>query len=187
MLLYGEAVNRSSNQAGGTRNLPNAWLVAPRAEGYVKPESVPDSIVIPENALGEIRDYESECDEETEERMYTFAWVFAKAYYGYFGTKWYERHYPDLSQYVAPDCELRERMDLALMDRDWVNTWATDVNALTLDGAYSNGDGTFDILVTMDVYEKSAYWNYDASGLQLRITVIEAPEARLGFLAVATY
>ena len=81
----------------------------------------------------------------------------------------------------------RNAMDLALMDRDWVNTWATDVNALTLDGAYSNGDGTFDILVTMDVYEKSAYWNYDASGLQLRITVVEAPETSLGFLAVATY
>ena len=61
------------------------------------------------------------------------------------------------------------------------------MNALTLDGAYSNGDGTYDILVTIDLYEHSAYWNYDAAGLKLRITVVEAPEARLGFLAVATY
>jgi exopolysaccharide biosynthesis protein len=187
MIYRGEPVNRSANKAAGTRDMPDAWLVSPLPEDYVRPEGVPDSVSIPENILGAGKEYVAACDDETLERMYTFAWVFAKAYYGYFGTKWYEKHYPDLAQYVAPECELRERMDLALMDRDWVNTWATDVNALTLDGAYSNGDGTFDILVTMDVYEKSAYWNYDASGLQLRITVIEAPEARVGFLAVATY
>ena len=54
-------------------------------------------------------------------------------------------------------------------------------------GAYANGDGTYDILVTSDIHEYSDYWNYDAPGTPLRITVVEAPETPYGYLAVATY
>ena len=54
MYFYGEAVNRFANKAGGTRDLPDAWLVNPLPEGYVRPEGVPESISLPENALGEI-------------------------------------------------------------------------------------------------------------------------------------
>ncbi len=188
MLLYGEAVNRSSNQAGGTRVLPNAWLVAPLPEDYVKPAGTPDSIVIPENALGEVREYEAEItDEETLERLYTFSWVFCTAYYGYFGTQWYDRHYPDLSQYVAQDCELRERMDLAAMDRAWVNTRMNEVQKLSVDAVYLNSDGSYDVYVTLDLLEQSPYWKYKAADAKLRITVMPAPEMPLGFLALATY
>jgi exopolysaccharide biosynthesis protein len=187
MYYRGEAVNRSANQAAGTRSLPDAWLVSPLPADYVKPESVPDSVVIPDNALGEKREYVSACDEETCQRMYQFSLAFLEAYYGYFGTQWADRHYPDLLRYVAEDCDLRYRADLALMDRKWVNTWGNTVSNVVLDGAYSNGDGTYDILLTLDVLEQSAYWKYRAEGIQLRITVVEAPETTFGFLATATY
>ena len=107
--------------------------------------------------------------------------------YGYFGTPYYERHYSDLLQYVAKDCDLRYRADLALMDRGWVNTWNTEPTKIVVNGAYSNGDGTYDILITVDVIERSAYWTYEGKEIPVRITVVEAPERPLGFLALATY
>ncbi|MBR3475098.1 MAG: phosphodiester glycosidase family protein [Oscillospiraceae bacterium] len=187
MYYDGQAVNRSSNQAGGTRYLPDAWLVSALPEDYVRPEGVPTSVAIPENALGEVKHYVGECDDETKERMYTFAWVFTKAYYGYFGTPYYERHYSDMLQYVAQDCELRDRAKLALMDRKWVNTWGTEPANIVVDGAYINEDGSYDILITLDVIERSAYWNYEAKGIQLRITVVDAPSLPYGFLVTNTY
>ena len=42
-------------------------------------------------------------------------------------------------------------MELALMDRMWVNTWRTDANNMVLNGAYANGDGTYDIVITSDI------------------------------------
>ena len=187
MYFAGQAVNRSSNQAGGTRNLPDAWLVQALPDHYVKPAGVADSIVLPENMLGEEKEYESACDPDTSNRMYEFARVFAEAYYGYFGTKNADYYYPTLLQYVAQDCDLRHRVDLALMDRMWVNTWRTEATNLVLDGAYSNGDGTYDIVITSDIYEYSDYWNYEAPGTTLRITVVEAPESAYGYLATAVY
>ena len=187
MYFDGEAVNRSSNQAGGTRNLPDAWLVSPLPDHYVKPEGVADSIVLPENPLGEEKEYAYACDQDTCDRMYEFACAFAEAYYNYFGTKNADYCYPTLLQYVAPDCDLRSRMDLALMDRMWVNTWRTEATNLVLNGAYSNGDGTYDLVITSDVNEYSDYWNYEAPGTTLRITVVEAPESAYGYLATEVY
>ena len=57
----------------------------------------------------------------------------------------------------------------------------------TLDGAYVNADGSYDIVVTSDIYEYSNYWNFEAPNTTLRITVIEAPGTVGGFLATATY
>jgi len=187
MYFEGQAVNRSANQAAGTRNLPDAWLVNPLPEDYSKPEDVPEYIVLPENPLGEQKEYASVCDEETANRLYEFACVFLEAYYGYFGTSNADYYYPTLLQYVAQDSELRYRMDLALMDRIWVNTWRTAAENIVLDGAYSNGDGSYDIIVTSDIYEQSNYWNYEAPGTTLRITVIESPDAPYGYLATASY
>lgn len=185
MYYNGEAVNRSSNQAGGTRNLPDAWLVHALPDNYTRPEGVPDQIVLPENPLGEKKEYESACDQETCDRMYELACAFMEAYYGYFGTKNSDYYYPTMMQYVAPDCELRTRADLALLDRLWVNTWRTQASNIVLDGAYSNGDGSYDILVRSDVYEYSDYWNYEALGTPLRITVVEAPETAYGYLVTS--
>lgn len=187
MYFDGQAVNRSANQAGGTRYLPDAWLVNAVPEDYVRPEGVPEYIVLPENALGEVKEYEYECDQETAYRMYDFACAFAYGYYGYFGTRNSDYFYPTLGRHVAQDCELRERMDLALMDRLWVNTWNTEAKNIALVGAYSNGDGSFDIIIESDIYEYSTYWNYEALGTRLIITVVEAPEADYGYLAVSTY
>ena len=83
--------------------------------------------------------------------------------------------------------DLRNRMDLALMDRAWVNTWRTTASNLVLNGAYANGDGTYDIIVTSDVFEYSDYWNFEAPGTTLRITVTESPGSAYGYLATATY
>ena len=94
---------------------------------------------------------------------------------------------PTLLQYVAADSDLRWRMDLALMDRIWVNTWRTAAENIVLNGAYSNGDGTYDIIITSDIFEQSNYWNYEAPGTTLRITVVEAPDAPYGYLVTATY
>lgn len=187
MIYRGEPVNRSANKAAGTRDMPDAWLVSPLPEDYVRPEGVPDSVSIPENILGEGKEYVAACDDETLERMYTFAWVFTKAYYGYFGTPYYERHYSDLLQYVAQDCDLRRRADLALMDRKWVNTWNTEPTLITLEGAYVNPDGSYDMFLTLDVIERSAYWTYEAKDIKLRITVVDAPKLPYGFLATDTY
>ena len=187
MIFNGQAVNRSSNQAGGTRNLPDAWLVHALPENYVKPEGVAEYIVLPENALGEVKEYESSCDQATSERMYEFACAFAEAYYGYFGTKNADYYYPALMQYVAQDCDLRDRATLALMDRTWVNTWRTEALNIVLDGAYSNGDGSYDIVIRSDIYEYSDYWNYEAPGTELRITVVEAPGTAYGCLATEVY
>lgn len=187
MYFAGQIVNRSSNQASGTRNLPDAWLVSPLPENYVRPDSVPDQIHLPNNALGEVKEYESVCDPETSERMFKFACEFVQAYYGYFGTKNSDYYYPTMLEYVAPECELRSIMDLALMDRMWVNTWKTTANNIILNGVYANGDGTYDVIITSDVYEQSNYWNYEAPGTTLRITLMEAPERSRGYLVTATY
>ena len=187
MYFNGEAVNRSSNQAGGTRNLPDAWLVNPLPSGYVRPEGVPEYIVLPENPLGEVKEYASACDAETSSRMYEFACAFAEAYYGYFGTKNADYFYPTLLQYVVPGSDLQHRAELALMDRTWVNTWRTEASNITLTGAYSNGDGSYDILISSDIYEYSDYWNYEAPGTPLRLTVVEAPDTAYGYLATAVY
>ena len=187
MYAYGQAVNRSANQAGGTRNLPDAWLVNPLPAGYVKPDTVPNRIILPENPLGEVKEYAYPCEPETAARMFEFAKAFAEAYYGYFGTSNADYYYPTLLQYVLPESELRYRVELALMDRMWVNTWRTDANNMVLNGAYANGDGTYDIVITSDIAEFSNYWNYEAPGTTLRITVVEEPTAPLGFLAVSTY
>ena len=187
MYYNGEAMNRSANQAGGTRNLPDAWLVSPLPDGYVRPADVPERIVLPENPLGEVKTYAGECDPELSERLFQFASVFTEAYYGYFGTANADYYYPTVLQYVAEDSDLRWRIDLGLGDRMWVNTWKTDAANLVFNGAYDNGDGSYDIIVTSDIYEYSNYWNYEAPGTTLRITVVEAPESVGGFLATATY
>lgn len=187
MYFDGKAVNRSANQAGGTRYLPDAWLVNALPEDYVRPEGVPEFIVLPENTLGEQKEYEFECDQETAYRMYDFACAFAYAYYGYFGTKNSDYFYPTLKQFVVEGSELHERMDLALMDRLWVNTWNTEAKNIGLVGAYANADGSYDIIIESDIFEYSTYWNYEALGTRLRITVVEAPESGYGYLATATY
>ena len=86
MYFGGQIVNRSANQAGGTRNLPDAWLVNPLPADYVRPAGVPERIVLPENPLGENKEYLTPCDPETSARLYEFAALFADKYYGYFGT-----------------------------------------------------------------------------------------------------
>ena len=69
----------------------------------------------------------------------------------------------------------------------WVNTWGTDVTNITLKGAWDNGDGTYDVVITSDIYEHADYWNYDAPGTELRITIYEDPEAYYGYLVTSTY
>ena len=187
MYFDGRAVNRSANQAAGTRYLPDAWLVDALPDNYIRPAGVADHIVLPDNPLGEEKEYASTCDQETSAQMYEFACVFAEAYYGYFGTQNADYYYPTLLQYVAQDCDLRTRVDLALMDRMWVNTWRTNAENIVLNGAYANGDGTYDIVITSDIYEYSDYWSYEAPGTTLRITVVEAPDTAYGYLARATF
>ena len=148
---------------------------------------MPERIVLPESPLGEVKEYAGECDPELSERLFQFASAFTEAYYGYFGTANADYYYPTVLQYVAEDSDLRWRIDLGLGDRMWVNTWKTDAANLVFNGAYDNGDGSYDIIVTSDIYEYSNYWNYEAPGTTLRITVVEAPESVGGFLATATY
>ncbi len=119
--------------------------------------------------------------------MLEFAHAFTEAYYGYFGTRNADYYYPTLGQYVAQSCALRQQMDLALMDRMWVNTWRTEAQNLTLDGAYVNADGSYDLLLRADVYEYADYWNYEALGNTLRVTLVDAPESAYGYLATAVY
>ena len=42
-------------------------------------------------------------------------------------------------------------------------------------------------MITSDIYEYSNYWNYEAPGTTLRITVVEDPSAPYGWLAISTY
>ena len=77
-------------------------------------------------------------------------------------------------------------MDITLLDQTLSTPTATTVENLVFNGAYDNGDGTYDILVTSDITEYATYWTYEAPGTPLRITVTEAPEFYLGYLAIAT-
>ena len=187
MYYDGRVINRSANQAGGTRYLPDAWLVSPLPENYEKSADVPDSVLLPDNSLGEKKEYKSACDPETAGKLFAFASSFAERYYGYFGSRNADYYYPYLLRYAAPDSDLRYRADLALLDRMWVNTWGTDVTNITLKGAWDNGDGTYDVVITSDIYEHADYWNYDAPGTELRITIYEDPEAYYGYLVTSTY
>ena len=186
MDLYGEAVNRSSNQAGGTRYLPDAWLVNPLPDGYVKPESVPDYIVLPENPLGEVKEYAYSCDEATSAQLFDFACSFAGTYYAYFGTMNRDYYYGTLRQLVVPDSPLQERIDDVYWDQ-WINTYQTVASNISFEGAYANGDGSYDIFIRTDVTEYATYWTYEATGVPLRITVVEAPDTQFGYLAAATF
>ena len=87
----------------------------------------------------------------------------------------------------AEDSELKYRMDLALLDRVWVNTYRTGVENIVLDGAFVNFDGTCDVIITSDIHEFANYWTYDAPGTTLRITVVEDPDSLCGYRAIATY
>ncbi|MBR5094512.1 MAG: phosphodiester glycosidase family protein [Oscillospiraceae bacterium] len=186
MMYNGEMIGRSANKAGGTRYLPDAWLVEALPEDYVRPEGVPDQVRLPANALGEQREYVGECTDEQKERMYTFAWIFSRAYYAYFGSSNSDRYYPEFVAFTKPESELRYRAELALMDRLWVNTWKTEPDNIVVDGAYVNPDGSYDILITLDVTEYSGYWTYVAKGIHLRITVVDDPVGPVGLRAIAT-
>lgn len=187
MIFRGEAINRSSNQASGTRYLPDAWLVKPLPADYVKPDGVPTSIVLPGNALGEAPEYLSACDPDTSERLYAFACEFAETFYGYFGTTNGGQYHSALLRYLVEGSDLRARVDQALLDRHWVNTWRTDAADLELVGAWLNQDGSYDVLIRSNIREYASYWTYDAPGTELRITVVEAPETRWGYLVSAVY
>ena len=187
MYFGGRVINRSANQAGGTRYLPDAWLVSPLPDQYVKPAAVPDHVLLPDNSLGEKKDYQSACDPETADSLFAFVCSFAERYYGYFGSKNADYWYPYLLRYAAPDSDLRYRADLALLDRMWVNTWGTDVTNITLKGAWDNGDGTYDVIIASDIYEHADYWNFEALNTELRITLYEDPDAYYGYLVTETY
>ena len=187
MIYNGKAINRSANQAGGTRYLPDAWLVGALPEDYVRPASVPDEIILPENALGEVKEYAAACDEATASRLFEYACSFAEAYYNYFGSRNADYYYPYLQRYMAQGSDLQVRAELALLDRMWVNTWQTEVRNITLDGAFRNSDGSFDVIITSDIYEHADYWNFEAPATTLRITLQEAPDAYYGYLVLSTY
>ena len=104
MYYDGRVINRSANQAGGTRYLPDAWLVSPLPENYEKPADVPDSVLLPDNSLGEKKEYKSACDPETAGKLFAFASSFAERYYGYFGSRNADYYYPYLSKEDAREC-----------------------------------------------------------------------------------
>ncbi len=186
MLFNGELINNPANQAAGTRTLPTAWLIKPLEAGYEPGEDVAKDVIIAENALGEMYEPGTPCDAELSARLQTFAESFVEAYYGYFGTKNADYYYPTLKLFVAEGSELLDRMDQALMDRMWVNTYSNQCANQNFKGAYDNGDGTYAIEYSLDVTEYSNYWTYENKDTQLRITVVEAPESLPGFLATAT-
>ena len=76
---------------------------------------------------------------------------------------------------------------MALLDRVWVNTYRTDSANIVLNGAYANGDGSYDVIITSDIFEQANYWSYEAPGTTLRITLVEAPDSMFGYLVTATY
>ena len=186
MMFGGELTNNPANQAAGTRTLPTAWLIRPLEAGYEPGENVAKDVIIAENALGETYEAGTPCDAELSARLQSFAESFVEAYYGYFGTKNADYYYPTLKQYVAEGSDLLDRMDQALMDRVWVNTYSNQYANQTFKGAYLNADGSYTIEYSLDVTELSNYWTYENTDTRLRITVIEAPESVSGFLATAT-
>ena len=89
-------------------------------------------------------------------------------------------------RFVAEGSDLRWRCDISLYDKTFINTYRNEVSNIVLDGAYDNGDGTYDVIISSDITEFSTYWTYEAKDTQLRITVVEDPDSYYGFLAVAT-
>lgn len=183
-MAFGDAlVNNPSNQAGGTRSLPTAWLVKPLESGYKKPESVPERVILPKAEETELQP----CGEEMYGAMMSFADEFTEAYYGFFGTPFADMYFPQLCWYVPDGCELRARMQEALMDRKWVNSHQNVLTNKSFDGAYDNGDGSYTIEYTLDIVEYATYWTYEAPQTHLKIIVVPNDAAPYGYYAIATY
>ena len=182
-MAFGDAlVNNPSNQAGGTRSLPTAWLVRPMEKGYVRPENMPESVILPEEEERVL----VPCSEDMLPAMMSFADEFTNAYYGFFGTSYADMYYPELGRYVPSGYELKARMDQALQDRNWVNTYRTDLSNKVFEGAYENGDGSYTIEYTLDIVEYATYWTYEAPATHLKITVIPHESGPYGYYAIAT-
>lgn len=182
-MAFGDAlVNNPSNQAGGTRALPTAWLVKPIDSSYVKPEKVAERVILPEKEQREL----VPCSEDMYPALMSFADEFTEAYYGFFGTSNADYYYPTLGWYVPEGYELKARMDEALLDRRWVNTYMTVLSNKVFEGAYDNGDGSYTIEYTLDIVEYATYWTYEAPATHLKITVIPNEYGPYGYSAIAT-
>ena len=187
MYYGGQIVNRSANQSAETRYLPDAWLVSPLPANYTRPAGVPDHVVLPENPIGEHKEYVGEADPETAQRLFEFACLFADKYYGYFGTANIDYYYPELLRFMAEGSDLRWRADISLYDKTYINTYRNEVGNFALEGAYVNPDGSYDVVISSDVTEYATYWTYEAAGTTLRITCYEDPDSYYGFLATDTF
>lgn len=181
----GVQINNSSNQAGGTRNLPTAWLIKNTDAKYKAPDGTAKDLRLNDDLLSDPEN-RIECDDEMNARLMAFAGPFMDAYYGYFGTKNADMYYPAVKQYVLAGSDLDNRIDQALMDRNWVNTYHTASENRYFNGAYDNGDGTYTIHYISDVTEFSTYWTYAAPGTYLKIIVVEDPNGSGSFKAIAT-
>ena len=124
--------------------------VEPTPEPAVQltPEPTPEALKIP-------------CDSEMSERLSEFSTEFLDKYYNYFGTKNADYYYWELYAFVSEDGDLKERMDLALTDRGWINTYANELRNIEFDGAWQLEDGSYEFQVSLEVIEYSTYWTAD--------------------------
>lgn len=125
------------------------------------------------------------CSAETSARLKAFADEFVEAYYNYFGTKNADATYPALLKFVKVPSDLKDRMDQALSDRNWIHTYSNAYSNKSFDGAYSLGGGFYVINYSLDISEYSDYWTA-AEHVNLKIIVVEDDQSEKGFLATGT-
>ena len=188
MALGGELVNNPSNIAGGTRDLPTAWLI--RKTGNENPEApmnfAAEAVIGQTDDPAAPKEGQTPCSPELCAEFEQYAENFAWAYYNFLGTQYSDYYYPEVRLFVEPESDLMNRLDQALLDRCWVNSNSNALENGHLIAAFANPDGTYEIRYGLDITEYATYWTCRRPGSVLTIRVFEAPDARYGYYAIST-
>lgn len=130
--------------------------------------------------------YMEPCPNEVLAQLKVFADDFVEAYCDFSGTKNSNMTYPALMRFVKDPSDLKDRLDMALTDREWINTFGNSYSDKTFESAYSLGGDFYVINYSMKVSEYSTYWTVEAQDMELKIIVCKSDSNSYGFLAVAT-
>ena len=178
----GSLINRPANAAGGTRDLPDAWLIKPLASGETG-EFGAES----DQALYSTMDASdgTPVSGETLDELTAFTDAFADVYYGFFGTVYVDYYYPELCRFVKEGSDLRTRMDQAAGDRQWINAGYNNLENRHVISADRLSDGTYRVVYGVDITEYATYWQFQTAD-ELVIYLEQAPESTYGWLATRT-
>lgn len=177
MYMQGGMVNNPANPAGGTRYLPEAWLI--------RKSGAEDENVIEDGAVSQPDDPKGamdcrECDSATAAALSDFAAVFVDPYVNYFGTQYADYYYPLLKRCCKSGGDLIHRADLALNDRQYVSTGSNTIENFSVNSIREYADGTYAVDCSYDIAEYATYWQYSRT-VKLTMYIEKSDESYYGF------